>query len=47
MQRQEQLGIFYFKVVSNIFSRCKQGGLFTFGAGQISLYARWILLGRE
>jgi hypothetical protein len=25
----------------------KEGGLFTFGASQISLYARWILLGQE
>jgi hypothetical protein len=48
MQRQEQLGIFYFKVVGTIFSSSLQkGGLFTFGAGWISLYAHWILLGRE
>jgi hypothetical protein len=44
--KTRQIRHFYSTVVGNIFWS-KGVGLFTFGAGRISLYACWILLGRE
>jgi hypothetical protein len=48
MHRQDQLGIFPLRWSAQFFlPHCKKGGLFIFEAGQISLYARRILLGWE